>query len=120
MSDQRSKAESCAKFPELRKVNGGNNYGSWIIKAKRKLITLELWDYIVGDEATPPQIPAPFPARIIRGVDANGTHVEIHSPGNQAAVDAAKAAAALWHKKNNQALDFITNAVGDDLLYLVK
>ena len=74
----------------------------------------------MGDEATPPQIPAPFPARIIRGVDANGTHVEIHSPGNQAAVDAAKVAAAPWHKKNNQALDFITNAVGDDLLYLVK
>jgi len=74
----------------------------------------------VGDEATPPQIPAPFPVRIIRGVDSNGTHVEIHSPGNQAAVNAAKAAAAPWHKKNNQALDFITNAVGDNLLYLVK
>ena len=49
MGDQRNEAELCTKFPELRKTNGGNNFGSWVIKAKRKLIMLELWDHVASE-----------------------------------------------------------------------
>ena len=120
MNDQRTEAEQCGKFPELRKTEGGNNYGSWIIKAKRKLATLELWDYVADDNATPPRVPALLPGRIIRGPDTQGNQVEVHLPGNQVAFEVARAATTPWQKKNKQVRDFITNAVGDDLLYLVK
>jgi hypothetical protein len=108
------------KFLELRKRDGTNNYGSWAIKAKRRLIALELWEYVAGDQVTPPQVTILLPPEVIRGPDANGHMVEIHLAGNQPQVDTAKEAVAPWQKKNDQALNHIINAIQDDLLYLVK
>jgi hypothetical protein len=109
-----------SKFPEIKLRDGVNNYGAWAVKAKYRLITMKLWDFIDGASDTPPEVPAVRPPRIFRGPDVNGDVVEIHYAGNQAAVQAAQALAAPWIEKDSQALDLIMNAVPDDLLYLIK
>jgi hypothetical protein len=108
------------KFPNLSQKDGVSNYGSWAVKAKSHLITLELWEVVGGNDTTAPPIPEPKAPKIIWGYNANHELVEIHVPGNQPQFKAATAAAAPWTKKSNKALDLIINAVADDLLYLVK
>jgi hypothetical protein len=109
-----------SKFPEIRQKDGVNNYGAWAVKAKYRLITMNLWEYIEGSMEIPPIVPKLRPARRIRGPDEHGNIVIIHDDGNKAQVDAAQALAAPWIEKDSQALDLILNAVPDDLLYLVK
>jgi len=108
------------RFPEIKVKDGVNNYGGWAVKAKSRLVALKLWDHIEGASDTPPVIPAFRPPKTIRGPDEHGNTVTIHYQGNQAAVDAAQAAAAPWIEKDGQALDLITNAVPDDMLYLIR
>jgi hypothetical protein len=108
------------KFPEVKVKDGVNNYGAWSVKAKYRLLTMKLWEFIDGPSNTPPEIPEYLTPKIIHGPDENGNIVTIHYAGNRAAVDAAKEHAAPWFRRDGQALDLIMNSMPDDLLYLVK
>jgi hypothetical protein len=59
MSNARNDGErnECSKFPEIRVKEGVNNYGAWAVKAKYRLLTMKLWDYIEGPSSTPLQVP---------------------------------------------------------------
>jgi hypothetical protein len=84
------------KFPELKIKDGANNYGPWATKAQSRLVTLDLWEVVGGNKTSPPNIPDLRPPQIIRGNDANGQPVEIHTPGNELEHNIAVTVASPW------------------------
>jgi hypothetical protein len=108
------------RFPKLRVSNGTNNYGIWAVKAAHRLITLDLWNVVGGNNTQTPVIPDLIQPRIIRGVLADGQVADMHIDRNMDEVQAALTQAGPWLELNNKALDKLLGAIPDDLFYLIK
>ena len=110
MSDQPK--DSRRRLAKLNDDGEQNDYAHWIIKAKLKLRSLELWKYIEGPDSTPPVIPALVPTVTRQAKStATNTMIEIRDEGNESIVNLAKKVAEPWLAGDLAALELIVEAV---------
>ncbi|KAI0083969.1 hypothetical protein BDY19DRAFT_896926, partial [Irpex rosettiformis] len=112
MSDNISTKETKRQLSKLHDDGNTNDYARWIVKAKLKLRSLDLWKYIERDGSFLPEIPVltPTATRTSRNT-ATGEIIEVTDDGNEAEVEKAKKDAELWFTGDLTALELIVDAV---------
>ncbi|KAF8212649.1 hypothetical protein K438DRAFT_1566284 [Mycena galopus ATCC 62051] len=105
--------------PITEDEDGSNNYSEFKQKAMLDLDATRYWKYVAGSDYNPPVIPDLVPSMQVQGLDAAGNLANFTMPGNEAAVNTAKANAAAWLQADKKVHAVIVKAIPSARLYLV-